>query len=132
MQKLHAKSAVTESSSPIWTFPLPYLLSDFKVAKFELRRYTSSNVFVCIFAHPTHIGLAKHDKCRNYFPLIDKDLRNLFLFAQHERALTGSGTAKGKGVYREVEAEGSRRQTVGPMNKNLVEGWKAGAMLQRK
>ena len=38
---------------------------------------------------------------------------------------SGKVTAKGKGVHREVESEGSRRQTVGPMNKNLVEGWKA-------
>ena len=45
---------------------------------------------------------------------------------------SGKVTAKGKGVHREVESEGSRRQTVGPMNKNLVEGWKAGVMLQRK
>ena len=37
---------------------------------------------------------------------------------------SGKVTAKGKGVHREVESEGSRRQTVGPMNKNLVEGWK--------
>ena len=35
---------------------------------------------------------------------------------------SGKVTAKGKGVHREVESEGSRRQTVGPMNKNLVEG----------
>ena len=33
---------------------------------------------------------------------------------------SGKATAKGKGVHREVESEGSRRQTVGPMNKNLV------------
>ena len=45
---------------------------------------------------------------------------------------SGKVTAKGKGVHREVESEGSRRQTVGPMNKNLVEGWKAGVMLQKK
>ena len=35
---------------------------------------------------------------------------------------SGKVTAKGKGVHREVESEGSRQQTVGPMNKNLVEG----------
>ena len=35
---------------------------------------------------------------------------------------SGNHIAKGKGVHREVESEGSRRQTVGPMNKNLVEG----------
>ena len=35
---------------------------------------------------------------------------------------SGKVTAKGKGVRRETESEGSRRQTVGPMNKNLVEG----------
>ena len=45
---------------------------------------------------------------------------------------SGKVTAKGKGVHREVESEGSRRQTVGPMNKNLVEGWKAGVMLHLK
>ena len=45
---------------------------------------------------------------------------------------SGKVTAKGKGVHREVESEGSRRQTVGPMNKNLVEGWKAGVMLLEK
>ena len=45
---------------------------------------------------------------------------------------SGKVTAKGKGVHREVESEGSRWQTVGPMNKNLVEGWKAGVMLQWK
>ena len=45
---------------------------------------------------------------------------------------SGKVTAKGKGVHREVESEGSRRQTVGPMNKNLVEGWKAGVMLLTK
>ena len=45
---------------------------------------------------------------------------------------SGKVTAKGKGVHREVESEGSRRQTVGPMNKNLVEGWKAGVMLLKK
>ena len=45
---------------------------------------------------------------------------------------SGKVTAKGKGVRRETESEGSRRQTVGPMNKNLVEGWKAGVMLQKK
>ena len=33
---------------------------------------------------------------------------------------SGKVTAKGKGVCREVESEGSRRQKVGPMNKNLV------------
>ena len=45
---------------------------------------------------------------------------------------SGKVTVKGKGVHREVESEGSRRQTVGPMNKNLVEGWKAGVMLLEK
>ena len=45
---------------------------------------------------------------------------------------SGKVTAKGKGVHREVESEGSRRQAVGPMNKNSVEGWKAGVMLQWK
>ena len=33
---------------------------------------------------------------------------------------SGKVTAKGKGVRRETESEGSRRQKVGPMNKNLV------------
>ena len=33
---------------------------------------------------------------------------------------SGKVTAKGKGVRRETESEGSRRQTVGPMYKNLV------------
>ena len=45
---------------------------------------------------------------------------------------SGKVTAKGKGVRRETESEGSRRQKVGPMNKNLVEGWKAGVMLPQK
>ena len=45
---------------------------------------------------------------------------------------SGKVTANGKGVHREVESEGSRRQTVGPMNKNLVEGRKAGVMLLTK
>lgn len=37
-----------------------------------------------------------------------------------DRPDSGKVTAKGKGVHREVESEGSRRQKVGPMNKNLV------------
>ena len=45
---------------------------------------------------------------------------------------SGKDIVEGKGVHREVESEGSRRQTVGPMNKNLVEGWKAGVMLPMK
>ena len=45
---------------------------------------------------------------------------------------SGKVTAKVKGVRRETESEGSRRQKVGPMNKNLVEGWKAGVMLLEK
>ena len=45
---------------------------------------------------------------------------------------SGKVTAKGKGVRREVESEGSRRQKVGPMDKNLVKGWQAGAMLLLK
>jgi hypothetical protein len=47
-----------------------------------------------------------------------------------DRPDSGKVTAKGKGVRRETESKGSRRQKVGPMNKNLVQGWKAGAMLQ--
>ena len=49
-----------------------------------------------------------------------------------DRPDSGKVTAKGKGVHREVESKGSRRQKVGPMNKNLVQGWKAGAMLPEK
>ena len=49
-----------------------------------------------------------------------------------DRPDSGKVTAKGKGVHREMESEGSRWQTVGPMNKNLVQGWKAGAMLLQK
>ena len=33
---------------------------------------------------------------------------------------SGKVTAKGKGVRRETESEGSQRQKVGPMDKNLV------------
>ncbi|HHY65993.1 MAG TPA: hypothetical protein GX517_02115 [Alicyclobacillus sp.] len=38
----------------------------------------------------------------------------------HCRRGSTSLLAKGKGVHCEVESEGSRRQTYGPMNKNLI------------
>jgi hypothetical protein len=34
--------------------------------------------------------------------------------------LTVGTVAKGKGVHREVESEGSRRQRIGPTNRNLI------------
>ena len=47
------------------------------------------------------------------------------LFAQHERTLTGASPQTALIV-------GRLQQKVGPMNKNLVQGWKAGAMLPKK
>ncbi|GAW92297.1 hypothetical protein Tph_c12030, partial [Calderihabitans maritimus] len=40
----------------------------------------------------------------------------------HCRRGSTSLVAKGKGVHREVESEGSRRQNHGPMNKNPIRG----------
>ncbi|SHJ07186.1 hypothetical protein SAMN02745219_01700 [Desulfofundulus thermosubterraneus DSM 16057] len=40
----------------------------------------------------------------------------------HCRRGSTSLLAKGKGVHREVESEGSRRQNHGPMNKNPIRG----------
>ncbi|WP_157081753.1 hypothetical protein [Fervidicola ferrireducens] len=40
----------------------------------------------------------------------------------HCRRGSTSLLAKGKGVHREVESEGSRRQSHGPMNKNPIRG----------
>ena len=54
---------------------------------------------------------------------------SLFWCAWHGRNLTGESPerrgstkriAKGKGVHREVESEGSPRQTVGPTNRNRI------------
>lgn len=45
---------------------------------------------------------------------------------------SGKVTAEGKGVHREMESEGSRKQKIGPMNKNLVKGCPTGAMLPKK
>jgi len=40
----------------------------------------------------------------------------------------GKGNRKpdGKGVHREVESEGSRRQNAGPTNRNRIEGGRGG------
>ena len=35
---------------------------------------------------------------------------------------SGKAIAQGKGVHREVESEGSRRQTSGPTNRNFIQG----------
>ncbi|WP_084663231.1 hypothetical protein [Thermanaeromonas toyohensis] len=40
----------------------------------------------------------------------------------HCRRGSTSLLAEGKGVHREVESEGSRRQSHGPMNKNPIRG----------
>jgi len=54
---------------------------------------------------------------------------SLFRCARHVRRLDGERPlqalqwellAEGKGVHREVESEGSRRQTLGPTNRNRI------------
>ena len=45
---------------------------------------------------------------------------------------SGKVTAKGKGVRRETESEGSRRQTSGPTDRNPIQGLRMRMRLPRK
>ncbi|MBK6996075.1 MAG: hypothetical protein IPH31_14540 [Lewinellaceae bacterium] len=48
------------------------------------------------------------------------------------RYTLGRVLAQGKGVHREVESEGSRRQNPGPTNRNHIQGHFARVSLQNK
>ena len=47
-------------------------------------------------------------------------LSNVYKSLSHPNS--GKAIAQGKGVHREVESEGSRRQTSGPTNRNFIQG----------
>jgi hypothetical protein len=51
---------------------------------------------------------------------------------QVPNTLVGEVLAKGKGVHLEVESEGSRRQTLGPTNRNCIRGRYSRMRLQKK